>query len=190
MKYFFILVLALIFMAEGCRPPRCPLPNCYVRLKHRHGGENWKAAAAPSKINADDNVNANRGKVFRGVPWWKKNKDPKIGEGYKPGYKYDYKKPKPKKSRNKKSRGPEEVIPDTGEDTGEEQLTEGEEPQEDEVSEQTPEETAPVEEPKKRKGLFGKRDKKEKKQSKKEAEKPVLGEPKKENKPEVEKDGF
>jgi hypothetical protein len=133
MRYFFILLMGLLIMAEGCRPPRCPLPNCYVRMKHRHGGENWKAAAAPSDLNSS----ANKGKEFRGVPWWKKNKDPKIGYDYKPGYKYDNNKPKPKKQKNKKSKQPEEVIPDTGE----EQLTEGEEGQEeDQISERSPEE--------------------------------------------------
>jgi hypothetical protein len=187
MKNFFILFLLVVSLAEGCRPPRCPLPNCYVRLKHRHGGENWKAAAAPSDFDSDKNPVANRGQEFRGVPWWKNNKNPKIGDGYKPGYKYDYKKPKQKKRKNKKSRDSEEVIPDTGE----EQITEGEEPQEEgqqeEVAETAPQENIPQEEPKKKKGLFGKREKKVKR---KEAEKPVIEEPKKENKPEEEKDGF
>jgi hypothetical protein len=184
MKYFFILLISLLIMSEGCRPPRCPLPNCYVRLKHRHGGENWKAAAAPSDFKPDGNPSANRGKEFRGVPWWQKNKNPKIGEGYEPGYKYNHKKPKPKKRKAKKSKQPEEVIPDTGE----EQLIEGEEPlEEEQISEQSTEETVTTEEPKRKKGLFRK---KEKKDRQKDAEKPVLEEPQQEKKQDQETDGF
>ena len=149
MKYFFIVLISILFMVEGCRPPRCPLPNCYVRMKHRHGGENWKAAAAPSDFDPDRNPNANRGQEFRGVPWWKKNKNPKIGDGYKPGYKYDHKKPKPKKQRKKKNI-PEEDAPATEQ----EQLMEGEEPQqEEEISDKVPEDTeesVTQEEPKKK----------------------------------------
>lgn len=183
MRYFFLILMSLILMAEGCRPPRCPLPNCYVRMKHRHGGENWKAAAAPSDFDPDRNPNANRGKEFRGVPWRKKNKNPKIGDGYKPGYKYDQKKPKPKKQRKKKDI-PEEQAPPTQE----EQLMEGEEPQqEEEGAEQAPEETPIQEEPKKKKGLFKKREKKEKQE---EAEKPVLEEPQIEKKQQEETEGF
>jgi hypothetical protein len=185
MKYFFILLISVMIMAEGCRPPRCPLPNCYVRMKHRHGGENWKAAAAPSDFDPDRNPNANRGKEFRGVPWWKKNKNPKIGDGYKPGYKYDYRKPKSKKQRKKKKL-PEEQVPAT-----EEQITEDGQPQEEgEISEQTeqaPQESSTAEEPKKKKGLFKKGEKKEKQ---KEAEKPLIEEAQPEKKQEEETDGF
>lgn len=188
MKYFFILLISILILAEGCRPPRCPLPNCYVRMKHRHGGENWKAASAPSDFDPDRNPNANRGKEFRGVPWWKKNKNPKIGDGYKPGYKYDYRKPKPKKQRKKKDL-PEEQAPATEEDQlSEEESLEGDQPKEEgEVSEQPKEESVTEQEPKKKKGLFRKREKKEKQ---KDAEKPVIEEPEEEKKQEKEADGF
>jgi hypothetical protein len=161
-------------------------------MKHRHGGENWKAAGRSSSLDLDRNPNANRGKEFRGVPWWKKNKNPKIGYDYKPGYKYDHKKPKPKKSRKKKSIDPEETAPDTGE----EQLTEGEEPQEEDgLAEQAPEESTAQEEikeePKKKKGLFGRREKKLKQKAE---DKPVIEEPNEEPKkvptPTEKKDGF
>jgi len=57
-KYTILAILSLIFFSS-CKPPRCPLASCHVRMKHRHGEAE-----------------------FRGVPWWKKNKDPKIGQDY------------------------------------------------------------------------------------------------------------
>ncbi len=186
MKYLLTLLIGLMFMAEGCRPPRCTIPTCYVRLKHRHGGETLKAAANQSNFdpeNPNKSPEANLGKEYRGVPWWKKNTITNIGEGYKPGYKYDYRKPKYKKPKDKKSRNTQE---ETAPDTGEEQLTEeGEvQPQNEQPQEDAPAEQAEVEEAPKKKGLFGR--KKEKKSKQPKEEEPVQ----EEQKPQEENDGF
>ncbi|MES2389040.1 MAG: hypothetical protein V4543_13650 [Bacteroidota bacterium] len=57
-------IVLLMLSVSGCslfKPERCPIPGCHVRMIHMHGG-----------------------KEFRGVPWWKINKNPKIGQDYKP----------------------------------------------------------------------------------------------------------
>lgn len=175
MRYIVYLLVCLLLGTEACKPPRCTIPNCYVRLKHRHGGENWKAAEAPAEFDPDFNASANRGQEYRGVRWWKKNKNPKIGEGYKPGYKYDYKKPKYKKPRKKKSRPEEQPA------TGEEQITDGQTQSPDSTSVQ----------PEKKKGLFGKlRSKKSKKATEEEQPVEETEQEEKHDKKTEEKDGF
>ncbi|MCU0353010.1 MAG: hypothetical protein MUD08_04605 [Cytophagales bacterium] len=102
-----LLVLLTTFL-ESCRVKRCPLDNCHIRMRHRHpsmmrGGSD----GVVYDPNAGDE--SALGPVYRGVPWWqayrKDNKmrqgtkthqrvsmrDPKIGQGYKPGYKYKHK---------------------------------------------------------------------------------------------------
>lgn len=197
MKYTLFIWVILMVVTDACRPPRCTIPTCYVRMKHRHGGENWKAAAAPTKDfeletgvtdvaekgrkgkdDEEENAGGNRGTEYRGVRWWKKNKNPKIGEGYKPGYKYDYKKPKYKKPRSKKSREPENT-----EAAGEEQITDGQNAAPDST----------VAQPERKKGIFGKfRSKKQKKTEEPEEEETPAEEEAKPAKqaPADKKDGF
>ena len=104
-----LLLLVLLSVGlESCRVKRCPLDNCHIRMRHRHpsmmrGGSD----GVVYDPNAGDE--AALGPVYRGAPWWqvyrKDNKmrqgtkthqrvsmrDPKIGQGYKPGYKYKHK---------------------------------------------------------------------------------------------------
>jgi hypothetical protein len=56
-SFFFFFLITLV---PACKPPRCPLASCHVRMRHRHGETE-----------------------YRGVPWWKRNKNPKYGEDYK-----------------------------------------------------------------------------------------------------------
>jgi hypothetical protein len=161
-----------------------------VRLKHRHGGQSWKAEA-PAERNTDPSIgadaSANGGKIYRGVPWWKKNKNPKIGEGYQVGYKYDYRKPKYKKPKQRKSRNGEQPVVE-----GEEQSVANE--QQDAVETNLDQ---PAEEEKKGllKRLRSKKSKKEKEeQSTQQEEQPIEEEqqPKQPKKqvPTDKKDGF
>jgi hypothetical protein len=55
--FFFFFFLTTLLPA--CKPARCPLPSCHVRMRHRHGETE-----------------------YRGVPWWKRNKNPKYGQDY------------------------------------------------------------------------------------------------------------
>jgi hypothetical protein len=184
-----------MLVTEACRPPRCTIPTCYVRMKHRHGGENWKDAPPPpkdfeletgatniaekgnkGKDNDEENAGGNRGTEYRGVRWWKKNKNPKIGEGYKPGYKYDYKKPKYKSRNSRKDR---DAAPEGEEQIGDQQNA-------------APDSTGV--QPEKKKGFFNKlRSKKSKKSEEPQLEEETQEEPpaKPDKKaPAEKKDGF
>ena len=58
------LLLLAANLLTGCflfKPPRCPIPACHVRMIHAHGGTE-----------------------FRGEPWWRLNKNRKVGQDYKP----------------------------------------------------------------------------------------------------------
>lgn len=177
-----LFFLSVWIIAVSCGPPRCKIPTCYVRMLHRHGGAGFQVARVGSTASQDRG--ASQGKVYRGVPWWKKNKNPKIADGYKPGYKYDYRKGKyrPPKDKRKKGRGEEPAVAEGGE----EPVTEGEEATEGEVTEEQPPEGQVTEEaaqPEKKKGLF--------KKSRKKKEKKTKAEPEIEEKePEEEKEGF
>ncbi|MBC7921366.1 MAG: hypothetical protein H7Z75_09790 [Ferruginibacter sp.] len=63
--YFFLSLLLL----SACKPPRCPIDSCHVRMRHSHGNQQ-----------------------YRGVPWWKRNKDPKYGQEYRDPNEGDQKK--------------------------------------------------------------------------------------------------
>jgi hypothetical protein len=78
LRLFGFLFLFLFFL-NACRPPHCPLPACHIRMKHRHGETE-----------------------FRGVPWWKRNKDPKIGEDYKDPNAAEEKKKSDKEAKRRK----------------------------------------------------------------------------------------
>ncbi len=54
--FFFFILITLV---SACKPPRCPLASCHVRMRHRHGETE-----------------------YRGVSWWKRNKNPKYGQDY------------------------------------------------------------------------------------------------------------
>ena len=54
-----LLFVFLLTGAAACKPPRCPISSCRVRMRHAHGKTD-----------------------YRGLPWWVRNKDPKIGEDY------------------------------------------------------------------------------------------------------------
>ncbi len=119
-----ISVLGLVLfamVADACKVKRCPLDNCHIRMRHRHpstmGG--GKGESAPLVYDANAGPEANLGPVYRGIPWWQfyretkvqpgaknyktvKTRDPKIGQGYKPGYKYKHKDNKPWSERMKK----------------------------------------------------------------------------------------
>lgn len=61
------LVTGLSLSGCGIWPmlPRCPVQGCHVRLTHKHNGQ-----------------------LYRGVPWWRRNKNPKVGQELKPGARY------------------------------------------------------------------------------------------------------
>jgi hypothetical protein len=68
-------------------------------MKHRHpsqdgeGGFNPDAGFDP---RTGEQLSASGGgKVYRGVPFYERNKNPKIAQGYKEGYKYRHRKQKP-----------------------------------------------------------------------------------------------
>jgi len=96
-------VLAILFImifAEACRVKRCPLDNCHIRMRHRHpsmmgGGNSNDGGGSTLVYDPNAGPEANLGPVYRGTPWWERKKDPKIGEKYKPGYKYKHKDNRP-----------------------------------------------------------------------------------------------
>ncbi len=62
-------------------------------MKHRHGGSSSPLGYDPNAELTAGSMEG-RGKVYRGVPWYEKNKNPKIAQGYKPGRKYRHRKQK------------------------------------------------------------------------------------------------
>jgi hypothetical protein len=106
-----ISLLALTLLLDSCRPPRCNVPGCYVRMNHRHGSLDPSMAPPP---NSDDpSYSADlKGKVYRGVPWWQRNRNPKIGDGFKSGYKYNYRKGKFKVKKDKSRKNQPGALPD------------------------------------------------------------------------------
>ena len=66
LRWYFFLTLLLL---SACKPPRCPLDSCHVRMRHSHGNQ-----------------------PYRGVPFWKRNKDPKYGQDYRSPNEGDQKK--------------------------------------------------------------------------------------------------
>ena len=106
------LLLAVLLGTGACRFPRCPMDNCHIRMKHRHPSAMGKGGEAPLVYDVNAGPEANMGKVYRGTPWWQtfrddkvnpgrkkhmrtRTKDPKIAQGYKPGFKYKHKDTKP-----------------------------------------------------------------------------------------------
>ncbi len=131
MKSFRIILflVSIVLIAEGCRPPRCKIPTCYVRMKHRHDG--GKMLTTETNVTERGAASASLGKEYRGVPFWERNKNPKIGQGYKPGYKYNYKKGKWKKPAKQKQKQVDELQPEEGqEQIGEEEVAQEEKPAE------------------------------------------------------------
>ncbi len=99
--YWFLLTVFLLgFVLESCRPPRCPIASCHIRMKHRHPSKDGEGSGG---FNPDANIDPQTGEqlasggsqVYRGVPFWERNKNPKIAMGYKEGYKYRHRKQKP-----------------------------------------------------------------------------------------------
>lgn len=106
------LWLAVLLGTGACKYPRCPMDNCHIRMKHRHPSAMGKGGEAPLVYDVNAGPEANLGKVYRGTPWWQtfrddkvnpgrknhlrvRTKDPKIAQGYKPGFKYKHKDTKP-----------------------------------------------------------------------------------------------
>lgn len=57
-----ILLFFLVFSTTSCylfKPPRCKIAGCKVRMNHSHAGQE-----------------------FRGSPWWRTNKNPKVGQRF------------------------------------------------------------------------------------------------------------
>ncbi len=98
--WFLLTVFLLGFAFESCRPPRCPIASCHIRMKHRHPSKDGEGSGG---FNPDANIDPQTGEqlasggsqVYRGVPFWERNKNPKIAQGYKEGYKYRHRKQKP-----------------------------------------------------------------------------------------------
>ncbi len=99
--YWFLLIVFWVgFVLESCRPPRCPIASCHIRMKHRHPSKDGEQTGG---FNPDANIDPQTGEqlasgggpVYRGVPFWERNKNPKIAQGYKEGYKYRHRKQKP-----------------------------------------------------------------------------------------------
>ncbi len=99
--YWLLLTVFLLgFVLQSCRPPRCPIASCHIRMKHRHPSKDGEGSGG---FNPDANYDPQTGEqlasggsqVYRGVPFWERNKNPKIAQGYKEGYKYRHRKQKP-----------------------------------------------------------------------------------------------
>lgn len=65
LKIHTILFAMLMMGLSSCgcftfSPPRCRVDGCHVRMIHAHGGQD-----------------------FRGQPFWKRNQNPKVGQGFK-----------------------------------------------------------------------------------------------------------
>jgi hypothetical protein len=132
-----LLTILLAWLAfESCRLPRCPLASCHIRMKHRHpsmdgeGGFNPDANIDP---RSGESLSASGGgKVYRGVPFYERNKNPKIAQGYKEGYKYRHKKQKPltaaqlKKIEEKRNREQAKIDRKTNKNKTPDEVTEGE----------------------------------------------------------------
>jgi hypothetical protein len=146
------VLLGGIFL-ESCRPPRCPIASCHIRMKHRHpskdgeGGFNPDAGFDPSTGEALSASGS--GKVYRGVPFWERNKDPKIAQGYKEGYKYRHRKQKPltaaelKKIEEKRNREQEKMDRKARKNGSGEQATEEAPQQEGDAQTESVQESAP-----------------------------------------------
>lgn len=137
MKINVLVLVAILFAGlffESCRPPRCPLAYCHVRMKHRHPSMDGEGGFNPD-ANIDPRTGealsaSGGGKVYRGVPFYERNKNPKIAHGYKEGYKYRHRKQKPltaaelKKIEEKRNREQEKLDRKSGKSKPEEK-TEG-----------------------------------------------------------------
>jgi hypothetical protein len=161
--YWFLLTVFLLgFVLESCRPPRCPIASCHIRLKHRHPSKDGEGSGG---FNPDANIDPRTGEqlasggsqVYRGVPFWERNKNPKIAQGYKEGYKYRHRKQKPltaaelKKIEEKRNREQQKLERKRGkenpEDTGAEETPTEEKPIGDPQTEAVPANGDPTEEP-------------------------------------------
>ncbi len=200
------LLLAVLLGTGACRFPRCPMDNCHIRMKHRHPSAMGKGGEAPLVYDVNAGPEANMGKVYRGTPWWQtfrddkvnpgrkkhmrtRTKDPKIAQGYKPGFKYKHKDTKPwaermAKYKKKRIADEEKSARKESRKGGKEQGTAEEQTEMDRQIEQAEKGAAPkVDAPETEKEPAGKPEKKsrrEKKSKKKKEEKPVEAEEEKE----------
>ena len=118
-------------------------------MKHRHPSKDGEGSGG---FNPDANVDPRTGEqlsasggspVYRGVPFWERNKNPKIAQGYKEGYKYRHRKQKPltaaelKKIEEKRNREQQKLErkqnKENPEDTGTEET-----PSQETQTEETP----------------------------------------------------
>lgn len=114
-----ISFVLLLIVFDACRVKRCPFDNCHIRMRHRHPSMMGGGGEAALVYDANAGPESNLGPVYRGIPWWQryrevkltpgakkhkllKTRDPKIGQGYKPGYKYKHKDNKPWSQRIEK----------------------------------------------------------------------------------------
>jgi hypothetical protein len=151
--WFLLTVFLLGFALESCRPPRCPIASCHIRMKHRHPSKDGEGSGG---FNPDANIDPETGEqlasggsqVYRGVPFWERNKNPKIAMGYKEGYKYRHRKQKPltaaelKKIEEKRNREQQKLerkqSKEKPEDTPAEDAPAGETPAEGTQTEERP----------------------------------------------------
>ncbi len=227
-RIFTILIFLLgTIVFDSCRVKRCPMDSCHIRMRHRHPSmmSGGKGESAPPVYDASAGSEANLGPIYRGIPWWQRyretkvqqgaknykivrTRDPKIGQGYKPGYKYKHKDNKPWSERMKKykkkkiedqekedkkalKKGNEPENQENTEEGATEDLNTSEEkkpeqiqPSGESVEAATPEEAAPKESKKERKARL-----KKEKQAKKKKDKNADTE-EKENTEEKEEEGF
>ncbi len=98
-----LALLLLMVFSEACRTPRCPIDSCHIRMRHRHpsfsSGGSGNSGESVTMVDVNASPEANLGKVYRGVPWWERNKDPKIAYKYNPKFKYKHKDTKPWSAR-------------------------------------------------------------------------------------------
>ncbi len=158
--YWFLLIVFWVgFVLESCRPPRCPIASCHIRMKHRHPSKDGEQTGG---FNPDANIDPQTGEqlasgggpVYRGVPFWERNKNPKIAQGYKEGYKYRHRKQKPltaaelKKIEEKRNREQQKLErkqnKENSEDTPAEETPAGETPAEGTQTEGTQTEATPA----------------------------------------------
>ena len=146
--WFLLTVFLLGFAFEACRPPRCPIASCHIRMKHRHPSKDGEGSGG---FNPDANIDPQTGEqlasggsqVYRGVPFWERNKNPKIAMGYKEGYKYRHRKQKPltaaelKKIEEKRNREQQKLERKQGKEKPEDTPA-GETPAEETQTEVTP----------------------------------------------------
>lgn len=194
---------------------RCPLDNCHIRMKHRHpsmmGG--GKGESAPLVYDANAGPEANLGPVYRGIPWWQfyretkvqpgsknyktvRTRDPKIGQGYKSGYKYKHKDSKPwsermKKYKEKKIEDKEKEDRKGGKESEGEEIENQEDTGGDPAEEVKPsEKTEPAQDVENTEEETPKKQKKEKKPKVKKEKKPKKKAEKTEETEETEEEGF